>query len=126
MELLLEHGADANAKSDDGRDALFRAAEMGHLQVVERLLSARLGDVNCRRLDGATPLHAAACKGFVRVVGSLLSFGADPSLRARLTGTPADLAKYFGQQKILRMIQEASSSTGAEPKPITLSELRGV
>jgi len=41
VELLLENGADVNAKNKDGMTALMYAAEKGYKEVVELLIRKR-------------------------------------------------------------------------------------
>ena len=60
--------ADVNARAAErsGRTALQAAAEMGHLEVVERLLTAK-ADVNAGE-NGRTALMAATEKGHLEVL----------------------------------------------------------
>ena len=44
LEWLFNHGADVNAKTNDGRSALIQASQNGHLNIVEYLLN-HIGDV---------------------------------------------------------------------------------
>jgi len=83
MSLLLQAGADANAKTDEGETPLFAAVSArvrGEDRV--RLLNAAGIDVNERDGRGMTPLMVA-CKGSwqPRVVSALMELGADPSKR---------------------------------------------
>ena len=56
MRLLLEHGADVDAKDTDGGTALRRAAENGHEAVV-RLLLEHVADVDAEGTNGGTALY---------------------------------------------------------------------
>ena len=55
VAMLLEHGADVNAKSRDGYTALHAAAFLGRAETV-RLLLEKGADATIRNNDGATPL----------------------------------------------------------------------
>ncbi|MGB6063731.1 MAG: ankyrin repeat domain-containing protein [Desulfomonilaceae bacterium] len=74
-ELLLEAGADIDARDFDGRTALFEAALSGHLQVVVILL-ARGADVHVRDISGRTALTEANVWGEAKVAELLIKSGA--------------------------------------------------
>jgi hypothetical protein len=62
VRLLVERGADVNAKDKYGSTALYQADKGGHEAVV-RLLVERGADVNAKDEWGSTALHHAARKG---------------------------------------------------------------
>lgn len=59
-----------------GSTPLYIAAQEGHSEVVEQLLS-RSADIECVFRDGYTPLYIAAQNGRVEVVKTLLEKGAN-------------------------------------------------
>jgi ankyrin repeat protein len=59
VQLLLEKGADVDAKADDGGTALYRAAGSGHEAVV-RLLLEKGAYFDVKIADDAAVLHCAA------------------------------------------------------------------
>jgi ankyrin repeat protein len=71
--LLLEKGADVNAKTHDGHTALQLAAAKGH-ETVARLLLEKGADVNAETHDGDTALRLAARKGHKTVARLLTQF----------------------------------------------------
>ncbi|KAK6514616.1 hypothetical protein TWF281_004814 [Arthrobotrys megalospora] len=74
MEELLEE-IDPNTRDEDGRTALFYAAECDHLDIVDLLL--RHGaDANLEDKDGASPLSKAAENGYHDTEELLLEHGA--------------------------------------------------
>lgn len=75
--LLLDHGADANARDNGGRTALHLAVEAGQDSVVTLLLDHG-ADANARDNDAWTPLLLSLARGFERIVETLLSRGVDP------------------------------------------------
>ncbi len=64
-----------DAARNDGATPLCIASEKGHLDVVDRLLSAGAG-VDAATNTGATPLYVASQNGRLEVVDRLLSAGA--------------------------------------------------
>ncbi|MCU1273013.1 MAG: Ankyrin, partial [Bryobacterales bacterium] len=62
-------------EEESGATALYDAASMGRLDVVELLL-ARGADANTPNKAGVTPLRAAMANGFDRVAAVLRAHGA--------------------------------------------------
>jgi len=75
-ELLIANSANKNAKDDSGETHLHHAAKYGRKEVVE-LLIAKGADVNAKRNNGQTPLHRAAGGGHKEVAELLIAKGAD-------------------------------------------------
>jgi ankyrin repeat protein len=79
--LLIEHGANVNAKNEDGATPLHQAARWGtdaHREMCDLLLS-RGADINCVDYDGSrgvTPLAAARQGGNQKMAEFLLARGA--------------------------------------------------
>lgn len=77
VNLLVQHGADLEARSKLGSTPLAEAAYMKYRLGVRALVAAG-ADVNARNSEGLTPLHAAAVGGDREIVELLLEKGADP------------------------------------------------
>lgn len=104
--VLIEHGANVNARDDKGFTPLHMAALTGHLPVVRLLLSKR-AQVDAKSTKGASPLYKAAEAGQLETVSVLLGSGADVNadfqgwtpLKIAVTkghGAVADLLKRHG------------------------------
>ena len=92
---LLQHGADVNAKTTLGSNALHIAILGGHHQCVEMLVTAG-ADVNAPLMYGRLPLHLAAATGNKRMVSLLLRHGADPQKRDSSMCSAFDVATRYG------------------------------
>ncbi|MGO0305532.1 ankyrin repeat domain-containing protein [Endozoicomonas acroporae] len=100
VEVALVKGADPNRPGVVNYTPLHRAADAGHLAIVETLLASG-ADPNMPGKDDHTPLHQAvtacldACNDRNAIVETLLVNGADPNLRDKYGraawqhGTPA-------------------------------------
>ena len=60
VRLLLDRGARLDARTVDGRTAVYQAASMGNAVAVLKLLLDKGGDPNVKTINGMTPLMAAA------------------------------------------------------------------
>jgi ankyrin repeat protein len=71
VRLLLDRGAELEARDDDGETAFFRAVARGHEEIVDMLLS-RGADVRTRNKYRGTPLQEASMEGHLGVVRLLV------------------------------------------------------
>ena len=92
VRLLLERGAEVNAKDAGGETAVLLAARWGRGDLMDLLLEHG-ADASIRDDQGRTLLHKAAEYGHVEVMRALLSHGFDVNVQAR-TGTPLHSAAH--------------------------------
>jgi len=76
-QLLVENGADLNARNMFGKTALIMAAENGHCAIVDLLCQEKPKDVDIRSNRGVSALMLAAVKGNWDVVKCLTRYNAD-------------------------------------------------
>ncbi len=88
---LLLAGAEANAITEDGTNALMLSASRGCSRCVEALVPVT-ADINLKNADEETALFLAVKSGSVATVKLLLAAGASPDSRNLSRDTPAKLA----------------------------------
>ena len=110
--LLLEKGADMNARYWDNETLLHKALR-GRSEVVARLLLEKGADVNAKCSDNETPLHIAAGNGSGAVVRLLLEKGADANARCRNNYTPLHIAAENGSEAVARLLLEKGADANA-------------
>lgn len=99
LRVLIEYGADINARNKSGRtalhEAMFSGSSFWHKPVDEKvacLLKARCA-VDIQDKQGRTPMFLAAVTGHHRVVRALLATGANPELADREGYRPVDAVR---------------------------------
>lgn len=119
--LLIELGADVNARCVFGHTSLYHAANR-YLEPRQRtpddgaalvhLLASHGADVDATGgVKGTTPLHMAARRGNAGIARALLAHGATLEARDSLGETPLRRAVNCGQVEIVEMLLQA----GADP-----------
>jgi ankyrin repeat protein len=109
-KVLLENGADVNAKSPSrfANTALDAAVSGERPEVVKALLAAR-GDPNVRSEGDYTPLHKAAAHGNLAIVQMLVEAGADPKATREGGITPMADAKAQGHDAVVTFLRSRSA-----------------
>ncbi|KAK5995175.1 Ankyrin repeat domain-containing protein 50 [Cladobotryum mycophilum] len=102
-KLLLDAGANIEAKDDGGATPLVWAAESGKDAVVRLLIDAG-ANVKARDDDGNTPLFAAAGLGSKSVMQLLLDGGADANETNKDGRTPLFMAAGFGGETTVKLL----------------------
>jgi ankyrin repeat protein len=115
MKLLLDKGADVNAKGASGNTLLHCASLRGRLDEVKLLLKgAYRADLNAKNKNGWTPLHRAALRGQVKVAEYLLNFKdeddnnpevlVDINAQSNNKNTPLHVASIAGKLEIVDLL----------------------
>lgn len=119
VRLLLESGADVNAKNALGQTSLLYASYAGFGRVAKLLVDK---GASCRYQDsnGRSPLHYAAREGRPALVELLLGKGADPSLKDDQGRTPLDYAVLRNQGTVLETLLRLVRYDPAGPEGSTL------
>jgi ankyrin repeat protein len=110
VEMLLALGAKVNEQDNNGRTALFHAAENGSYKALTRLLKEPLIEVNLANLGGDTPLHKICEQRHRPGMFLLIEAGGIPSFENKKGVRPMDLAREKGDLKALNaMIEQCSA-----------------
>ncbi|CEO94315.1 Ankyrin repeat domain-containing protein [Plasmodiophora brassicae] len=97
--VLIEYGADTNARDMHDQTPLHRAAKTGSEEVATLLLRERSTEVNARDRNGQTALHLA-CREGNRIVGLLFDVdNIDLMAVDKHNKTPMQLAKLYGHSR---------------------------
>ena len=115
--LLLERGADVNAKGGKYGNPLQAASLFGH-EVAVRLLLEKGADVNAEGGEYGSALQAASCAGNIYLVRLLLLNGADVNAQGGLYDNALSAATVYGYADIRRLLLEY----GATPVQLPMAE----
>ena len=113
VSILLEKGAEVNAKNSGGSTALIKASLNGHAEVVRMLLNNG-ADVNVKDDTGTTALFSAILYRHTEVVRILLENGADVHVKTMYGSTTLDMASWDGDIEIVAMLLENGADVNAK------------
>lgn len=110
MEMLIEAGAEVDARDGFGRTPLHSAGPEE-----APVLLAGGADVNVTDLRGATPLHRAAAVGDLALVELLLNAGAAPDMQDAQGRTPLAVAEANERWRVISALRDWAARQGAVP-----------
>ena len=113
MKLLLEKGAEIEAKDNDGNTPLHSASIREHLEVVKLLLE-KGADVNAKSNAGQTPLHSASMDEYTEVMKLLLERGSDVNAKDHDGRTPLHEASRHGHPEAMKLFLEKGVDVNAK------------
>jgi ankyrin repeat protein len=102
VSLLIQLGANVNARDKGEYAPLHWAAFYGHATVASLLLKNG-ADIDAQQNTGATPLYLAVIRNKTSMVELLLRHGADTKLRS-VDGSPLDVALKKEQNDIIKLL----------------------
>ena len=101
-QILLDHGADIDARSKYNKTALIYAIS-GNIEFA-RMLLERGAAINVRCQGGMTPLHVAAKEGRIEFVRLFLEHGADANALDENSQTPSQSGS--GHPEVVELLSE--------------------
>jgi len=109
MDVLMEGGADPNARDAYGWTPLMRAIVGKHEMAVDCLLEVQSVDLELRGESGATALHIAAAGGNETIIRSLLDRGSDAAAKDEDGRTPAHVAAQAGHHSVEPLLTQTGN-----------------
>jgi ankyrin repeat protein len=110
LKLLLSHGADVEARTDDGRTTLHVAASRGHLKFLLELVDES-AEVAARASNGWTALHYAVVANQRKTAQKLVQLGLRDDRPDTLGVTLAEVAERYQRKWVAEVLQESTRST---------------
>jgi ankyrin repeat protein len=107
-DILIENGAQIDARNAGDGTPLMLAAGSGRRRIVEKLLDAG-ADIEAKTVDGQTALITACMGGDAEVVKLLISRGADMNARDSYRHTAMQWAAHEGHIDLVRLLQQAGA-----------------
>jgi ankyrin repeat protein len=101
--ILLDNGADTEARNENGTTPLMLAVQEGRSEVVKLLLT-RKASLSVRDKQGWTPLHIAAQENRVEIARDLIRAGARKNVRDNKGRTPRDVALMTGHELLAKSL----------------------
>ncbi|RYP43640.1 hypothetical protein DL768_009815 [Monosporascus sp. mg162] len=115
VQLLLDKGAETDAKDNGDQTPLWWAAEKGHKEIVQLLLD-KGAKTDAKDNNGLTPLWWAAEKGHKEIVQLLLDEGAKTDTKDYNGRTPLREAAFNGHKETVQLLlddgAEANTKVG--------------
>ena len=121
VQVLLEAGANPEARDEDSMTALMLAGMEGHKEIVWNLLQAK-AEVDAQDMDGRTALHHSSAYGHAEIGGLLLSAGADFELKDSAGYTPLMTAQLDAYSIVVGMLLKCGASSQLIGRGMTAAE----
>ncbi|KAH7078162.1 hypothetical protein BKA63DRAFT_532522 [Paraphoma chrysanthemicola] len=108
VKLLLDKGADVNARHYKNRSALIEASSEGYETIVKLLLD-KGANVNTQDKTHRTALTEACCRGYEAIVKLLLDNGADVNVQDGSHRNALSEASYGGHEAVVTLLLDEAA-----------------
>ena len=105
VNLLLDHGADANIAAADAYAPLHLAVMKGNQNLVKLFLEKN-ALVNTQNADGDSPLHTAVSNGFFDITKLLIKKGSNVNVQNKEGRTPLFLGVKNKHEQLIKLLIE--------------------
>jgi hypothetical protein len=112
-KLLVERGADVNAKNINGTTALMNACYK-EMTEVAKLLVDRGADINDKNINGTTALMHACLKGMTGLAKLLVERGADVNAKTTDGNSPLMRACFNGMTEVAKLLVKRGADINAK------------
>jgi ankyrin repeat protein len=113
VRLLIDLGADVEARNDASETVLHQAVR-GDNRVVVQLLVDKGADVNAQDIAKRTVLHHAAWSADEKIIELLVGLGADVRAEDRYGQTALHLAARRGREEMVQMLVDSGADVNAK------------
>jgi ankyrin repeat protein len=117
VKLLIDKGADVNAKSSNGWTALMLASETGYIDIA-KLLIDKGADVNAKSSNGWTALMLASKAGHIDIVKLLIDKGVDVNTNRDIGTTALVSASGAGHIDVVKLLIDKGVDVNAKDNHI--------
>ena len=105
-KILVENGADVNAKDNDGYTPLSESCDYGFIDIVKYLVEECSVDVNTKDKYKSSPVHTASFYGRLNMLKILVDNGAYLNRKDKFGYTPLDKARSKKHTDIVNYIKK--------------------
>jgi ankyrin repeat protein len=109
FKILIEKGADINAKDNRGRTPLHTACQFNRLAYIHDLIAAGV-NINAYSNEGRAPLHIAVARGNLEAVKILIAHSAQLHVKDNFNNTPLFTAILYDHFKIAQYLLEQGAN----------------
>ncbi|XP_064642866.1 serine/threonine-protein phosphatase 6 regulatory ankyrin repeat subunit A-like [Lineus longissimus] len=113
VKILIDAGADVNAKDINNDILLLASASGGHSDTVKILIDAG-ADVDAKDINNVTPLLASASGGHSDTVKILIDAGADVDAKSTNNDTPLLVSARRGHSDTVKILTDAGADVDAK------------
>ncbi|RYP64442.1 hypothetical protein DL771_008746 [Monosporascus sp. 5C6A] len=115
LKLLVEKGAQLEARDNDNKTPLMIAAQNGH-EAMAKLLVEKGAQLEAKNNNGWTPLMFAAGQGHEAMAKLLVKKSAQLEAKSNNNKTPLIVAAQYGQKAVAKLLVEKGAQLEAKDK----------